>query len=244
MARANTNTEVFNQLEEAGYIRDKSGGASTTLSAATAVGAVSITVASATGIAVGDLIRIGTGNLLEENIVGSTYTTGTTIPLAMPAVYAHAIGEACVEREKVDTGEVTTEGVKVSTTPNFTDVKTATTRGTYVRLLTDADFQFNWSVVNMSLDNAATAHGIAETAITGAGTTISPYRLAITTQSLMALQNVSVYMVGTLYNGRRHELQGWNADLTPTGDRMFTSGQGSPIAFAANVRAVVELEYP
>ncbi|MEM4408425.1 MAG: phage tail tube protein, partial [Candidatus Caldarchaeum sp.] len=75
------------------------GGANTTLAAGASAGATSITVASASGIAAGDYLQIGTGTTQEVVQVDSSYTTGTTIPLASttPLRFSHASGEAVVE---------------------------------------------------------------------------------------------------------------------------------------------------
>src|SRR4051794_23216008 len=105
MSRLNTNVEVIKDITQAGYIMDASGGGNSTLSVAVtaaqaaAATQLTITVASGTGFIAGDLIRMGSANLLEENIVDSIATN--VITLRMPVLYAHAIGEACVERTKV-----------------------------------------------------------------------------------------------------------------------------------------------
>ncbi len=76
-----------------------SGGANTTLSAAVNAGATSITVASATNIAAGDILKVGNDDSAEYVKVDSSYTTGTTIPLdsGTPINFRHEGGEAVVE---------------------------------------------------------------------------------------------------------------------------------------------------
>lgn len=67
----------------------------TTLTAAAAVGAKTITVASASGCAAGDTIRIGTGSAQEDAKIASV--SGTTITLVAGLTKAHASGETVVE---------------------------------------------------------------------------------------------------------------------------------------------------
>lgn len=72
-----------------------SGTGSSTLSAATAVGATSIAVASATGFAVGDYVKIDTGSLVELRQI--TDITSLVLGFRDPLLQAHASGVAAVE---------------------------------------------------------------------------------------------------------------------------------------------------
>ncbi len=250
MARLNTNIEVPKDITAGGYISDQSGGGSTTLTVAVtqaqadAKTQLTVTVASATGLAAGDPIRIGTGNLGEENIIDSI--ASLVLTLRMPVCYAHATGEAVVERSKVIVGEITTDGFKVTPNASYNQVKTATTKGVYVTLYTDAMYTAVMSTVNHSLENLAFAHGVGEgsTAITGALTTASPRRLVLTTSNLMALQNISMFVIAHRGDGVTQEVQVWNCDMTPTGDRTYNTGSGVPVPITGIGRAVATLEYP
>lgn len=73
---------------------DASGGSST-LSSATVVGALSVTVGSATSFAVGDYIKIGTGSTAEYRQV--TAISSTTFSFRDPLLFAHAASEAVLE---------------------------------------------------------------------------------------------------------------------------------------------------
>jgi hypothetical protein len=68
----------------------------TTLSNSASVGATSITVGSANGLAAGDTLEIGTGLGLETAVVASI--TGTTITLKTGVKLAHAPGESVLKR--------------------------------------------------------------------------------------------------------------------------------------------------
>lgn len=81
---ATTNAELFTQWTYvAGY-------SNTLLASAATAGATSITVLDATGITPGTVMRIWDPGTEEAITVASTYTTGTTIPLASPLKFAHA----------------------------------------------------------------------------------------------------------------------------------------------------------
>jgi hypothetical protein len=75
---------------------DVGGGGSTTLAANTAVNAATFTVASATGLAVGDFVRIGPAGANQEHreIIG---LAGTTVTPDVNLALAHTSGDAVVE---------------------------------------------------------------------------------------------------------------------------------------------------
>lgn len=70
-------------------------GLTSTLSSATTVGATSVTVASATGAAVGDYMQIDTSTLSEWRQI--TDIASTTLSFRDPLIFAHASGVAVVE---------------------------------------------------------------------------------------------------------------------------------------------------
>lgn len=82
---------------------------SSTLSAGPAAGDTSITVASATNLAVGDWLVIERGTVSKEEYVRITVIVGTTLTISQPLVYAHSSAVAVqavfidnVPNEKVD----------------------------------------------------------------------------------------------------------------------------------------------
>lgn len=86
-------TAGFLSLGIPGTGAETGGGANTTLSADVAARALSIVVASATGIAVGDYLRIGDTGETEIRRVDPSYVSGTTIPLETMLERAHDAGD-------------------------------------------------------------------------------------------------------------------------------------------------------
>jgi hypothetical protein len=81
---------------------DLGGGASTTLSGATAVNAATFPVTSATGLAIGDYVRIGPAGASREyrqikNIAGTSITPGVPNGETHNLGLAHSAGDAVVE---------------------------------------------------------------------------------------------------------------------------------------------------
>ena len=81
------------------------GGANTTLTADSAVGATSIEIALATSVSAGNFLRLGDAGETEVAQVGAGYTTGLTVPTVAPLMMAHDSGD--VVRELDDAGTAT-----------------------------------------------------------------------------------------------------------------------------------------
>jgi hypothetical protein len=85
--------------------QDTSGGWSTTLAATASAGATSISVASATGIAVGHIAHIGIGSDSEYRVIDKI--TGTTLSFRDPLLRTHASGAAVVRADSDGKTEIT-----------------------------------------------------------------------------------------------------------------------------------------
>jgi hypothetical protein len=237
MTGKGTNEEVFANLTEAGYIDDASGGVSTTLSAAAAKGATTITLTAATGALAGDMIRIGSGNQLEEAVILSIASMVAT--LETPTARAHPIGTAVVERKKVVTGEVSEQGVSRKSTSSRTAVKVATSTLVYKYLLLGMDHSLEWMTVNHNLENIAAGAGMPEAAITS-GTGVR--RLVLDGSGYLSVQNRSLYFIGARADGTVVEIQAWDVDMDPGSDATYQTGKESPVKLSGNARSIVVIE--
>lgn len=225
--RLNTNQEVWKQLTEVGLLLDSddSDAASTTMNAAAAAGATALPVTSETDFSQGMLIRIGSGETLEENVVESTSSGNLT--LRMPLLRAHSSGEAVVERMRVELGEPTEDGVTVNTEGTVEELPIATSRTPYLRQLVAAAFQMTFTIVNFNLENLAAAHGAAESNITGSGTSSSPYALGLIDTILNTLQNASFYAQGVVQNGTTYEVQLFAVEMSASVSLNLRIGVGA-----------------
>lgn len=79
------------------------GGVSTTLAADAAAGATSIVLASAAGVADNIYLKLGDVGETEIVQVDPAWTSGTTIPLTTPLVFAHDSGDAVVQVDDAGT---------------------------------------------------------------------------------------------------------------------------------------------
>ena len=103
MAQASgSSAEIWYKIEAVnGVTPSVDSGASTTLAAAVNPGAASISVASGTGIAAGEILRVGTSQNMEFVKVDGSYTSGTTVPLDANTKinYRHEAGEDVKETD-------------------------------------------------------------------------------------------------------------------------------------------------
>lgn len=103
MAQASgSSAEIWYKIEQANGVTPSSdSGASTMLASAVNPGSTSIEVASGTGIAAGDILRVGNTQSMEFVKVDSSYTTGTTVPLDTNTKlnYRHESGEDVKETD-------------------------------------------------------------------------------------------------------------------------------------------------
>ncbi len=103
MAQASgSSAEIWYKIEQAnGVTPSVDSGASTTLATAVNPGATSIVVASATGIAAGEILRVGNSQNMEFVKVDAGYVSGTTITLDTNTKlnYRHESGEDVKETD-------------------------------------------------------------------------------------------------------------------------------------------------
>jgi hypothetical protein len=156
------------------------GGASTTLSADVAAGASAIVVTSATGIAAGDFLKVGDVAETEIHQVGAGYTTGTTIPLVTPLLYAHDSADPVVEVDNAGTTITTWRTGRVASAA-FKDVILDGTGvdGRHLKItITDALSDGKLSL-EMSDSSVAGSHVVMTGFYDGADPTLAPVSIEV-----------------------------------------------------------------
>ena len=238
MARINTNAEVFKQLTAVGIFRDNPATAAgdTTIDTAVAAGDVVIPVASETAFALNDIVRIGSGDTLEDNIVLSTAAGELT--LKMPVAYDHAVGEVVHERVRITVGAPDENGITVRTNAELQEVATAISLKPYLRQVIGMTSELEWSLLNFSLENLAAAAGIPETAITGAGTSTSPQSLVVLDTVVTSDENVTMWAQGLRQDDTTYEVHGWSVEMDPSQEVNLRAGQPALIRMNGSAKGV------
>lgn len=207
-----------------------SGGGNTTLSAVAAAGASSFGLTAATNFAIGDDIRVGSGETLE--IVRISNLVSTTVTPAKPLQFDHASGEPVVEQSAISLGVPEADGVKLAIPAESSDVFSAIQRTAYGTLVGYVDLGMSWRFMAITADILAYALGLPRSAVLGDGTaaaqtgTVGPRLFTTDGLTIGALVNTSVIATGTLQDGSVVKATMQNVSLDPTGlSTTFSRGQ-------------------
>src|SRR5258708_39329357 len=130
MPRTNKKAELWSFMSQVGVFRDNTGLGNTTLNAAAAAGAATISLVGNAGFAAGNWIRIGAGETMEINQqVGALTGAGPyTLTTLYPVAFAHAAAEAVVGQTQTDLGHATDRGVTVDVKGDHNVLKSAVRR--------------------------------------------------------------------------------------------------------------------
>lgn len=178
MARHNRKTELLSHLRTVELIlADTAAAVATTLTAAGAVGASTLTVASITGLAVGQTIRVGRGEAAEiVKVHASTAPSGNTVTLdpETPLQVAHDVGEAVVKQQILNLGAVHGDGVSLSWDGEPTDIAVENQAFLHAQKTGHMELMLEFGLIGMMAENLSAALGFLLAKITGAGTAASP----------------------------------------------------------------------
>ena len=236
MARLNTSDELWVAVSEAGFFTDETAGTpgSTTSDAVYAAGDLVISVTSEANFAANDVIRVGTANEMEVQIVETTAAGSITLESAL--AFGHISGIPVVEQQRVNLGDISDDGVTRESSVERTEIRACTQAGVYATLVTNASARVSWNMLNHSLENVMFALGMDESNISGAGSAGDPFIADINPDSFNELNNIGVYFTGTLRDGTTFEIQGWNCDFDPNLTITYLRGQAVSIPFAADIQ--------
>ena len=241
MPRTKTKGELWRELRFLYVLRD-GGTGNTTLNAAPAKGALSITIASGTGFANGDRIRVGSEDLIEEHVIASGGGT-TTLTLQTELHRAHAIGEAVVERTQTDLGHLNDDGVVMTAPGDHNPVTIGTRALTWAYLIGHTELVYSFSIVNWNLENLATAFGIPENLILGAGSSGDPWRLVLDPTDYATQANQSFAFEGIRHDGSTIRGEAWAAEpnVTALNATLARATSATPLAMEARATSGVAL---
>lgn len=212
MARTRKKGELFSHLTQMGVYR-AGGGGNTNFTGGTApAGVTAITVSVITGFTVGQVIALGSGENVELNVVQSA-PSGNNIPLRFPTAFAHETLEPVLGQVLTDLGHLSDDGVSIAVSGDDNAIMSATRRQVLGYLQGHTEQTFECSLEGFNLENIATALGIAETAITGAGTSSSPNRLVTDAAKFRTENDLCFEASGVRKDGTIVVAQFWGVEL-------------------------------
>lgn len=232
MARLNRKSELWSHLTQVLAIRDQtSSPGNTTLSAAAAAGATSLTVNAITNFAVGEPIRVGRGEEQEYvRIHGSTAPTGSTITLeaSTPLRYAHAIGDPVYECVATDVGHIEDGGVTLDLNGTVEDVNSAIQRMLFGQLTGFLDIAFSFGLLGFNVENLAFALGMLESRVLGTGGPTAPRTLTVDFSRALEVNDIALQFLGATKEGKTVRITAMACELDPS--IKFTYARGSKLA--------------
>jgi hypothetical protein len=220
------------------FVDTPSGGGNTTVSAAAAAGANSLSITSATNFAIGDDIRVGSGETAElvriQNLVSTTVTT------QKPLLFDHPIGDAVVEQSALNLGVPEGDGARFSATVENTDVFSAMQRLLYGTLVGYADMALSWRYMAITADVMAVALGLPRASVIGDGTaaaqtgTVGPRLFTTDGVTMGGLINACAVVTGVLNDGATVKATFNGLSFNPTAfTATFARGQLSTVPVQA-----------
>jgi hypothetical protein len=214
----------------------------TTLAADAVAGDDTITLTDGTGLANGQILRIGDGEEYEPVVVGSFVGAVVTLADASGLVYDHAAGQAAVSQNAYDLGDPTDKGVTITVNGESVDVNVATRRLVFTIIRGYTDLQGDIEFPALTLYNLAVATGTDFAKVVGAGTPADPLTLTMDGNDFGGATNQSLIVVSTLMDGTTLLEQLWGVDADYTGISLKL-GRGAlaslPVKFMASSGYIV-----
>jgi hypothetical protein len=234
MTRLNTNQEVVHDLRTVGLYGDSA--TSTTLADTGGVsqGGTSVELTSATNIAAGDVIRVGTqGNTCDISIVDAL--SGTTANLKSKLAFDHANGVAITKLTFTDIGATTDAGVTLETSQDETSLAAGTQKGTYLYLPGAVEQSASWSMLNFNPENLAQAFGQDESS-TGLFVMTSPESITLNPNDFASLGEKAWKLEGLREDGATVTVHVFSAKVSSV-NATITINTGAPAEIPFTLRS-------
>jgi hypothetical protein len=189
------------------FIDTPTGGGNTTVNTAAAAGQNTVVLASATNFAVGDDIRIGSGEDAELHRIATLVTN--TVTTERPLLFPHPVGDPVVEMSALDLGVPEADGVRFNCSVESTDVFSAIQKLAYGTLIGYGDLTMSGRYMAVTADIIALALGLPRSSVLGNGTAaaqtgaVGPRLFTTDGVAMGALANACAVVTGTLNDGSR-----------------------------------------
>lgn len=176
MPRTNSGLEIYKALNSVTkYIEAAGTHGSTTLSAPSAVGDATVTVAATTSFTAADPCFITGGAGTELVTIG---TPNTTMPLAQPTLLVHPSGAQLIEAQAIALGHIDENALDFGGSVGAQLVRAATSRIPIATIAEPGEFSFSFNLLGWNNLNLQAAFGVPE-GEDGTGTSSDPYGAGI-----------------------------------------------------------------
>lgn len=220
------------------FVDMPTGGGNTTVNTAAAANQNTVVLAAATNFAVGDDIRIGSGEDAELHRIAALVTN--TVTTERPLLFAHPVGDPVVEMASLDLGVPEADGVRFNCSVESTDVFSAIQKLAYGTLIGYGDLVVSGRYLAVTADIIALALGLPRSAVIGNGTAaaqtglVGPRLFTSDGVTMGALANACAVVTGTLNDGSRVKATFNGLSFNPTVfTTTFSRGALAAVPFSA-----------
>ena len=246
--RSNNGLEILKRLSKMyKFTIPTTGGLEDTTGAALAKGAANITVTTFASWQTGDyLIIIGSGgmDLLQ---LGTKPGAAGPIPLVgRPPAFAQDAGAAIFRATRADLGYIEDAGAQLGASASKQAIGAANAGGAIAYIDSDTpEITFTWTQRESNLRDIATAFGVDESAIEGAGTANDPYRLIISGDTIGTQSNYCLRTEARKVNNKLQVYDVLNA-FPEVNVSAAVVGKGNPTTWGCGVKctAVIPWDQP
>ncbi|HYW30578.1 MAG TPA: hypothetical protein VE869_03650 [Gemmatimonas sp.] len=222
--------KAFDTVRGQYFMFDRPAGATDTIDVNVAAGALAFDVVDATGLVVGQDLRVGSGETGE--LVRVTAVTAETISIDKKLKFAHVAGENVVELAAISIGVPEADGVRVNFGAETTDVFSAIQRTGYGVLNGYVDLGVSSRLMAITADVLALSLGLPRAELFGDGTaavqtgTTGPRGFTSDGANFGALANLIIVTTGVKEDGTPVKLDFYNCSVDPTAlNTTFSRGQ-------------------
>ena len=181
----------------------------TTLTAAAAAGATSLTVASISNFSANEPIRIGDGEECEPSTVSGT-PSGFTINLSRALQKDHAIGQSVVEQVTTRYMVPEAAATRIAFQRESSEIFTADQRLLHALLRGYGSIRMNTRFTGLNMYNLCLMLGVPSTELNGTGASnVDPLSLVTTGAQFGTLNNASIIINGVRNDGANLRFELW-----------------------------------
>ncbi len=184
------------------YVLQSESGASATLTGASLEDALMLPFAKA-GFTTGDAVLVGSGTQQHLNFLGTIPDDTDPIPVVIPSPFAYPTGTIVREMVGVDLGYIEEGSASFAGSSTTASVGAANAAGNiWYGKPRIGELTASWGQRASSLENIASAYGLADSRVKGAGTTENPYRLLVHPDNMASQTTFAYALEGLLNDGR------------------------------------------
>ncbi len=227
-----TKSKVLTSITEVGLF-GAGGTLNQTVATAAAAAQKTLILTASTGAAIGDIVKVGTGDQAEWHEIDSV--SSPNIVLRTPLLRAQPVGTPVVEQSRIPFAGVSQEGVKLDVTGSFDKIRIATSSQSIGLRPGGAVMTLSFTSIEITLSQIAYALGISQAAI-------ASNRLPINGSNVGRTPADAAYLKGLCDDGSTFEIRAWACAQSITAFVMQLTNAGTLTSLPFSLRPTSGLQ--